>query len=172
MADEYTVKMPCFDGQREDHNSLWWLIFRAAVRRKKILYAVTEDDVSTDIADEALSLVISAPSSNMLRALQSHTTARDGWAKLRIRYAGRALTNKIGALNRLLDFKFKIQQQISGYEAKLHSSFPRIPSMHDSVLDSMQLPISVSALYNSPKYCAINTPVNTKVKEKQLQTTY
>lgn len=77
VEDEYSEKIACFYGGREDGFHVWCSGIKAALTGKKIVHAISYDSVRTDITDGDLSLIISALGDNLLKAVQSCSTVKD-----------------------------------------------------------------------------------------------
>lgn len=99
------------------------LMMKTALRAKKVASALLKEDVSTDITDETLSLVISALGDSSLRAVQLCKTARDAWEILHKMYAGNTFMSRIGVLSNILNIKPKKEVQLSDHIARTKTKF-------------------------------------------------
>lgn len=87
VAHKYTVKFPRFNGTRDDDFHPWCLRMKAVLRGRRISKALTNDNVSAEIMDDALYLIISALGHSPAGAIQNYSTAKEAWDKLQARYA-------------------------------------------------------------------------------------
>lgn len=150
VKDKYSVQISRFNNGGDYDFHLCSLRMKAVPRGKKIVHAILDDGVSTDISEEALSLIISALANKPLRAVQSCSTAEDAWEKLQSGYAGKAFYNKVGVLNGILNLNFKRKLKTGDHLSKLQTSFSRLAAMSHPVPESTQVAIFVSSLSNVP----------------------
>lgn len=83
--EKYAVKFPQINWTRIDNFHLSWLSMKAELRGERINNPSINDNVSAKIPDDALSLIMSALSDDLLRAIQNCSTAKDEWDKLQPR---------------------------------------------------------------------------------------
>lgn len=96
---------------------------KASLGVKKMGRALANDNVSAEISEEALSMLISAFGDSSLRAVQDCVTAMDEWDKLQARYDGKMLINKQAVQNSSLNLKLRRGEQIRDHNAKMETEF-------------------------------------------------
>lgn len=106
-----TVKVPRFNGARDDDFHLWCLRMKTTLIVKKGASTLLKKDVSLDITEKALFLITCALGDKPLPAVQHCTTTRAGWDKVGTRYAGKTLINELRVLSIVWNITLKIENR-------------------------------------------------------------
>lgn len=75
--ERFLFKVPKSSQSRNDDFKLWCLRLEAVLREKTIAAAQTDEVMDTEVAHEALVLIISALGDNQLQAFRSCTTSKE-----------------------------------------------------------------------------------------------
>lgn len=126
---------------------------KVALYGKKVFAALTDDDVDTEVTDEALSLIILSLADSALRAVQNYTTAKDACEKLELRYALKSLINTSDILNSLLNAKVQKEQQMSDRMAKLEAKFSILTAIRTTRVVVIDAVAGQSDLYGVKNTC-------------------
>lgn len=97
--DKLTVKAWRFNETEDDDFLHWCLRMKAALRGERMASALTNDNVSADTSDKALSMITFSLEYSPLGAVQDCVTAKDAWDNIRARYTSKTVVNKLGVLN-------------------------------------------------------------------------
>lgn len=87
---------------------------------------LTKENVTSDVNDEALSMIIYALGDSLLRAVHNCSTAKEAWHKLHDRSAGKTLVNKLCVLNGLLNIKLRKDDRMGDHFARMEIMFSRL----------------------------------------------
>lgn len=128
--------------------------------------ALTNENVSNEITDDALSLIVYSLCHSVVQAIQNLTTANDVWDKLQELYASKKLINNLEVLNNWLILMVKREELKRDHAAKMKTKLPRLVRMNDAVNHPIQVSILVSSLSNLPEYADHTASVNTMTEKK------
>lgn len=126
------------------------------LRGKRIVHDVMDDGVSTDITDEALSLIISPLGNIPFIAVLCFSIADETLDELQIRPAGKILINKPVVLNGLLSVKCIKVQKNGVHPPEFEMNFLRLAAMNDKVLNLVELVILLFFAVKRTQICGHN----------------
>lgn len=160
MDEKYDMKVPHFNGTREDDFQLWSLRIKAALRSRELASALIDEAVETKVNEKAMTIIITALGDNPLRAVQECLTAKAVWNKLQGRYAGQSMVNKLSVLNTLLNMILKKSSNMRDHIAILESQFSRLATMGSNLEESLKVAILLSSLSELMEYNAVTVSIN------------
>lgn len=162
--DKYKAKLAKFSGINESCFNLCCLRVWAALSCWELATSLVHEEVDASGSERALAILISALRNKPRRAVQECTMTISEWSELLHRYAAKALINKIGILNTLLNVRLKVNKSLVDQVAKIDSRFARFVTMVSDIEGSMVIAVLLSYVANLQSHTRIIPSIYTMPK--------
>lgn len=167
VTNEDVAKILRFNGITHEGYQLYCLRIKEALRAKRIIRTLTNDKVDQTGSDQKLSVIVCSLGNNPLKVIQSCQTLKANCERFNLRYPGRAVINKMGMLNSLLNIKHSKGEGIGNRIATMETKLARLASMNWVVKDSMKIALPILSIRHSRGFEVISASINS-MKEDDL----